>query len=84
MEGVLSSRLSLRLGVHDGWSTGEGALGRCIVPGLEVECSTVEVEGFGARGRNILPLTIRRGFVLKPSVSSSEEVSGERSDSSAL
>lgn len=78
--------LSLRFRFFDvlgGWSSEEDVPGWLNIWVLAVACSTVEVCAFVPRGRRVLLPTKRRGVVLVSSASSSEEVSGERSDSSS-
>lgn len=72
------------LRVHEAWSTGEGGKERRGGSGLEVASLAVEVSAFATRGRRVLPGSIGCGVVLIFPTSSSEELSGVRSDSSAL
>ena len=72
-----------RFDTLDGWSTGEDGPGRLSVGVLGVACPTVDMNAFAPRGRNVLVSLIARGVVSISSISSSEEVSGERSDSSS-
>lgn len=67
--------------VLDDWFADDDGPGRLNVWALGVACTTVGVDTFVPRGRNVLFPKTGRGVVSMSSSSSSEEVSGERSDS---
>jgi hypothetical protein len=84
--GVLTGRVSVRFRFFDaldGWSTEEDGPGLLNARVFGVVCSVVRVGTFMPRGRNVLSNLKTRGVISISSASSSEEVSGERSDSSS-
>ena len=82
----MTERVSVRFRFFDaldGWSAEEDGPGLLNARVFGVVCSVVGVGTFMPRGRNVLSNLKTRGVVSISSASSSEEVSGERSDSSS-
>ena len=78
-------RFSVRfrfLDAIDGWAVEGGRTRGLKAQGAGAACSTVEVYPFVTRGSNVLPTLVGCGVTLI--CSSSEEVSGDRSDSSSV